>query len=196
MGETEHYGNLKGSNKFARTRVGVVAGSPHYGDDYIKRWSALADESVQQGCDENEVRLKGMAQDFGDYGNRILHGMREDKVLQAILRFGRDGGGATVYVHTAAIPEWVERNETVPEIRSWSPGMNQILEVIDEATNREWRTSDITSQVSVSEQQVRTHLWTLVDFGFISHRQGGREYIWSDESLGEIGQRGHVQFPD
>jgi hypothetical protein len=194
--ETEHYGNLKGSNKFKKTRVGIVAGSPHYGDDYIKRWSALAGKSVEEGYDEDGVRLKGMAQDFGDYGNRILYGMRENEVLQAILRFGRDGNGATVYVHTAAIPEWVERDEAVPEIRPWSHGMCQILEAIEKTEGREWRTKDITSQVSVSGQQVREHLHTLADFGFVSYRQEGRGYTWSDESLNEIGQRGHVPFFD
>jgi DNA-binding transcriptional ArsR family regulator len=196
VGETEHYGNLKGSNKFARTRVGIVAGSPHYGDDYIKRWSALAGESAQEVYDKDGVRLKGMAQDFGDYGNRILHGMRENEVLQAILRFGRDGGGATVYVHTAALPEWVERDGVVPEIRPWPPGMYQILEAIRETGDREWRTSDITSRVSVSEQQVREHLHTLAEFGFVSYRREGRGYTWSDESLAEIGKRGHVRFSD
>jgi hypothetical protein len=194
--ETEHYGNLKGSNKFKKTRVGIVAGSPHYGDDYIKRWSALAGKSVEEGYDEDGVRLKGMAQDFGDYGNRILYGMRENEVLQAILRFGRDGDGATVYVHTAAIPEWVERDEAVPEIRPWSHGMCQILEAIEKTEGREWRTKDITSQVSVSGQQVREHLHTLADFGFVSYRQEWRGYTWSDESLNEIGQRGHVPFFD
>lgn len=196
VGETEHYGNLKGSNKFANTRVGIVAGSPHYGDDYIKRWSALAGESAQRGYDKDGISLKGMAQDFGDYGNRILHGMRENEVLQAILRFGRDGGGATVYVHTAALPEWVKRDEAVPKIWPWSPGMHQVLEAVKESGDQEWRTGDVTSRVSVSEQQVRTHLHTLSKFGFISYRQEGRGYTWSDESLSEIGQRGHIQFSD
>lgn len=194
VGEIEHYGNLKGSNKFAKTRVGIVAGSPHYGDDYIKRWSALAGESAQEARDEDGKRLKGMIQDFGDYGNRILRSMRENEVLQAMLRFGRDGEGATVYVHTAALPEWVEREEPIPEIWSWPPGMYQILEAIKETGGREWRTSDITSRVSVSAQQVREHLHTLARFGFVSYRQEGRGYTWSNESLSEIGQQGHVRF--
>lgn len=196
VGETEHYGNLKGSNKFKKSRVGIVAGSPHYGDNYIRRWSALAGESVEGTYDENGDRLRGMAQDFGDYGNRILYGMRENEVLQAILRFGRDGGGATVYVHTAAIPEWVERDGPIPEIHQWPPGMYEILEAIDQRGKPEWRTSDITSRVSVSEQQVRTHLHTLDKYGLISYRQEGRGYMWSDESLEEIGERGHVHFPN
>ena len=194
--ETEHYGNLKGSNKFSRTRVGIVAGSPHYGDDYIKRWSALAGESAEEAHDEDGIRMKGMEQDFGEYGNQILYGMRENEVLQAILRFGRDGEGATVYVHTAAIPDWVKRDEAVPDIRRWAPGMYETLEVINEIKKREWRTNDVTTRVSVSEQQVRDHLHTLADFGFVSFRQEGRGYVWSDESLEEIGQRGHVQFSD
>lgn len=36
VGETAYYGNIKGSNRFTKTRVGIVAGSPHYGDGHIR----------------------------------------------------------------------------------------------------------------------------------------------------------------
>lgn len=194
IGETEHYGNLKGTNKFAETRVGIVAGSPNYGFDYIKRWSALAGESVEESRDETGASLKGMKQDFGDYGNQILHGMRENEVLQAILRFGRDGKGASVYVHTAAIPPWVKRDGEVVDIHSWPPGMEEILQVIRQEGKPEWRTRDVSSKVSISEQQVRDHLHTLVDFGFVSVKKKGRGYLWGDLSIDTIQQRGHVVF--
>ena len=194
IGETEHYGNLKGTNKFAKTRVGIVAGSPNYGFDYIKRWSALAGESVEESRDENGKSLKGMEQDFGDYGNKILYGMRENEVLQAILRFGRDGKGASVYVHTAAIPEWVKRDSRVVDIHSWPSGMEEIFQVIRQEGRPEWRTKDVSSKVSITEQQVRDHLHTLVDFGFISVKKKGRGYLWSDVSTDKIQQRGHIIF--
>lgn len=189
---TEHYGNLKGSNQFKSTRVGIVAGSPHYGDTYIQKWSALAGESAQIVLDERGIRTKGMEQDFGPYGNKILRGFRENEVLQAIMRFGRDAGGATVYVHTAALPEWVERSARVSEIRKWPKGMDEILAAINATGKTEWRTKEITEKVSISPQQTRKHLHTLCDFGFISVRREGRGFTWSDTNLGEIGTRGHI----
>ena len=135
-----------------------------------------------------------MDQDFGAYGNRILHGMREKEVLQAMMRFGRDAGGATVYVHTAALPEWVERDEYVEEIRLWADGMKEVLDAISALGKSEWRTKHIAEQVSVSSQQVRDHLHSLTDFGYISCRSEGRGYMWSDRNIKNISKRGHVQF--
>ena len=35
IGKHEHYGNLKGSNRLKSERVGIVAGSRHYGDEWL-----------------------------------------------------------------------------------------------------------------------------------------------------------------
>lgn len=191
VGETEHYGNLKGSNQFKDTRIGIVSGSPHYGDDYIKKWAALAGKSTSR-----VEATKGMEQDFGSFGNQILHGMRENEVLQAVMRFGRDGDGATVYVHTAALPEWVERTATVDEIRPWAKGMDELITVIREIDGSEWRTKDVTKRVSISEQQTRTHLNSLYKFGYVDRCREGRGYTWSDSKISEIPLSGHVEFSD
>ena len=36
-----HYGDLKGSNRFASERLGIVIGSRHFGDDHVERWGSL-----------------------------------------------------------------------------------------------------------------------------------------------------------
>ena len=187
--EVENYGNIKGSNKFSDVRVGVVSGSPHYGDDYIKKWSALAGKSVSR-VDETT----GMDQDFGTFGNQILHGMRENTVLQAAMRFGRDGDGATVYVHTAAIPHWVGVDESIPSIRPWSDGMSEIINVIEHLEEDNWGTLKVAKKVSISEQQVRSHLKSLHNFGYIAKQKPGKGYIWSDNSMSDIGIHGNVDF--
>lgn len=191
---TENYGNLKGSNKFSDKRVGIVAGSPHYGFDYIKKWAAFAGESAEEGYDEDGVSLKGMAQDFGEFGNRILNSMRESSVLQAIMRFGRDGGGARIYVHTAALPNWVERSETATELRKWVDGMYEVLEAVRHLEQPEWRTRDLLDRVTISDTQVRNHLNSLDEFGYVSHRKEGRGFTWTDENLENIGRYGHMEF--
>ncbi|WP_136342251.1 hypothetical protein [Halapricum salinum] len=196
--ETEHYSNLKGSNKFSTTRVGIVAGCPHYGDGYIQKWAALAGESVEIALDERGNRTKGMNQDFGSFGNQILWGMRENEVLQAVLRFGRDSGGAIVYVHTAALPQWVERSKIVDrsQIQPWSDGMVDILQTIRKLDGDEWRTNDIADQIDLSGTQTNTNLNTLHDLGYLCKRTVGRGEMWSDKNLAEISTYGYVRFND
>jgi predicted transcriptional regulator len=183
VGNNEHYGNLKGTNEFQRERVGIVAGSQHYGDDYVKRWGALTGQSVERGDG------KGMDLDYGEFGNKVLHHMREHEVLQALLRFGRDGDGANIYVHTAALPEWVPV-EAKGEINTWSKGTREIVEVLEADGADEWRTSDVAEKVDISTRQVRKNLNRLADADYVEKRKEGRGNTWiaTDETIDLLGQ--------
>ncbi|RDI70333.1 hypothetical protein DWB78_00565 [Halopelagius longus] len=189
VGESAYYGGIKGSNRFAKTRVGIVAGSPHYGDSHMEMWSALAGKSASREDDS-----RGMDADYGPFGNKILHGMREQEVLQAVMRFGRDGEGATVYVHTAALPNWVKRSEPIPDVKKWSSGMREIIEAIQNHTEETWVGHDIADEVSISYQQVMVNLRSLEDLGYIVSEKSGKTKIWSTKSLDSVGDFGHVQF--
>jgi len=186
--ETAHFGNLRGLNTFASRRTAVILGSPHRGDDYIKCWGALAGKVI-------EPEGRGVDRDYGEFGNAVLAGHRESEVLQTILRFGRDGGGATVYVHSCALPQWVDREVVIPEVNSWSTGMNEVIHAVQNLGVDEWRTADITETVEITERQVRTHLNTLADWGYIDRHGTGRGRRWSDIRTRETGRFGHVQFP-
>jgi len=192
---TEYYGNLKGSNSLSDVRLGIVSGSPHYGDDYILKWAALAGKSAKR-VDET----KGMEQDFGTFGNQILYGMRENEVLQAVMRFGRDGGGATVYVHTAALPDWVEPTKNIAEIHQWEgkeDGMWQVVTAIrDQESWSEgvWKTAELVEMVSISKTQLRNHLNTLAEHGYIRCDTSGRAYRWRNICLRTAERYGHVEF--
>ncbi|WP_217900859.1 hypothetical protein [Halorubrum ezzemoulense] len=101
----EHYGNLKGSNKFAETRLGVIIGSPHPPEgEAVIRWGAIDGRAVSREEDKDGNVKKGMNLSFGGFGNALFADVVEKEVLQAVMRFGRtpsDGEkGATVYVHT------------------------------------------------------------------------------------------------
>lgn len=97
-----YFGNMRGSNSLRSKRVGIVLGSPHHGDGKLKKWGALLGESVEP------ARVGGQRRTvYGETGERLLKHVREAEVLQAALRFGRDGEGATVYLHTSALPEWL-----------------------------------------------------------------------------------------
>jgi hypothetical protein len=192
---TEYYGNLKGINTYSNTRLGIVSGSTHYSDDYIKMWGGFAGISVERTPDS-----RGMDLDYGSFGNHILRGMREKEVLQAILRFGRDGGGATVYVLTAAIPNWVPKEVMIPRVRKFENGKKGGLrQVIDAIGDRaEWRTNDLRDQVSISVEQLREHLNTLADFGYIQRHGQGRGRWWSNDCIESIteNQLGLVTFSE
>jgi hypothetical protein len=188
VGKHKHYGNLKGSNQFEDERVGIVVGSRHYGDDFIEMWGTLAGKSVKRVGDG-----KGMNLDYGEFGNKILHHMREHEVLQAVLRFGRNGSPTTVYVHTAALPEWVPI-EAKGHIDRWSKGKREVFEVLKTDAPGEWMTDEINEQVeSISERQVRNVMNELAEDNLIEKGKDGRATLWVVED-DEIDRLQRVQF--
>jgi hypothetical protein len=106
----EHYGNLKGMNKFEKERLGIILGSPHPGHQEIQMWSAFAGKSAEPKEVDGKV-LEGADTDYGPFGNRVMRTFIHDEVLQAAMRFGREEvngeKGATVYLHTCAFPTWL-----------------------------------------------------------------------------------------
>ncbi|MFD1563094.1 hypothetical protein ACFR99_05995 [Haloarchaeobius amylolyticus] len=193
VGSMKNYGGFKGSNEFDDERVGIIAGSPHYGDDYVKRWGALADERVER-------RGYGMDTDYGTFGNLVLRNMREHSVFQALMRYGRDDDGATVYVHTAALPDWIPIEER-GEVELWSDGMS---EVVDELLSLDHdgqglTTTEIAEETSISERMVRDHLSKLEEYGLAKkdkHPEDRRTIVWERDSLNQRHATGYVKWGD
>lgn len=143
----EHYNNLIGTNAFAECRFGIVAGCNYPGDEVVKMWAALCGRGVEPETNDKGERLSGRNLNFGEFGNRILHAVRENDVLQAVMRFGRSPGedgnrGATVYVHTSALPEWVQPEVQLPRVHLWESnnGTTDVLSILREfgGENTEW----------------------------------------------------------
>jgi len=187
--ETKHYGNVLGSNEFKTKRLGAVIGSNHFGDGFIKKWGAYAGEAVARN-DE-----KGAGLSYGGFGDRVLTHMREHETLQATMRFGRDGNGAVVYVHTNTLPEWVPLAGEGRVVTTWSDGMKHVvrtLEDLDTAT-----TAEIADAVDLSRQQVFDHLETLRERGVLQREQDaedGRRVVWVDDGLHRLGEHGEVEL--
>lgn len=97
--ESGHY-PLEGSNEFGGKRVGAVVGSRHFGDRFIKKWGAYGNEAVERSGKGSDLEYSGIGQDI--YRHMVRH-----QTFQAVMRFGRDANGATVYVHSNTLPEWV-----------------------------------------------------------------------------------------
>lgn len=188
VGDYEHYGNLKSSNEFATERLGVVIGSQHYGDGFIEKWGAYDGRCLERG------EGKGVDLSYGAFGDRILSHMREHETLQAAMRFGRDGNGATVYVNTAALPKWVPIAGEGRVLKVWSDGMHQVLDAANGLDS--WRTVDIVEHpdVDIGERQVRNHLNTLAERGYLHRETEGRGYTWRDDGLHRINEHGHVEI--
>jgi hypothetical protein len=190
--ETKHYGNVLGSNEFKTKRVGAVLGSNHFGDDYIKKWGAYAGKTVERG------QGKGSDLDYGSFGNQVLTHMREHETLQAAMRFGRDGNGAAVYVHTDTLPEWVPLAGEGQVLKIWSEGMRQVmdaLECLDSPTTKE-----IVAYPGVDKtrQTVFKHLETLRKKGVLNRKrdpEDGRRYVWFGDELHKIGENGEAELP-
>lgn len=200
VNESKYWGNLIGSNGFGGSRLGLVIGSPHYGDTYLNMWGAFANESIKRLDDG-----RGMDLDYGQFGNKLLHEMREGTVLQSLMRFGRDGDGATIYVYTGAIPEWVPLAGK-GSLKKLPDGMRSVVNVVREQV--EWRTSDLVEEIperstpalvtksgdKLSQRRVQDRLGDLYEWGFLDRRKEGNGWIWENKGVGEIDDKYHVIF--
>ncbi|MFC6836986.1 hypothetical protein [Halomarina ordinaria] len=192
-----HYGNVLGSNEYKHTRLGAVIGSNHYGDDYIQKWGGYAGEDVPAGADARADSAKGTRLSYGAFGDEILTHMREHETLQAAMRFGRDGNGAVVYVHTNTLPEWVPVAGEGRVVTTRSDGERQVVEALQDLDAP--RTRDVTHHpaVDVGQRQVLTILSALVDRGVLHReqsREDGRAFVWRDDGLHRLAEHGDVDL--
>lgn len=179
VSEVEHYGNLKGSNRFKQKRVGVVVGYQDFGDGEIQQWGAYAGVDVPGG----DAAHVGRSRDHGEYGNRVLRDSREHPLFQGTMRFGRDGKGATVYVDSSALPEWVPVSREA-RLKDLSGDNTKLPEVINAATGREHVTADdIAEAIGCHRDTAGKWLRCLTSGGYVERHPLGRGYTYSDVSL-------------
>jgi len=189
--ETKHYGNVLGSNEFDDTRLGAVIGSSHYGDPYVKKWGAYAGEAVDRGEE------KGADLSYGGFGDDVLTHMREHETLQAAMRFGRDGNGAVVYVHTDTLPEWVPLAGEGRVVSTWSDGMRDVVNALKELTTATTAAVVAHPAVDVGRRQVFAHLENLRERGVLAREQDvedGRRVVWRDDGIHRLGEHGDVDL--
>jgi len=148
-----------------------------------------AEEAVERGDG------KGAELSYGSFGDRILTHMRDHDTLQAALRFGRDGNGAVVYVHTDTLPEWVPTAGEGRVINTWSDGMKQVLAAAADLGD-EFGTGAIADHdaVGVCERQALDHLKTLVDRGYLAGEIDGNGYTWRDDGIHRVSDHGEAEL--
>jgi DNA-binding transcriptional ArsR family regulator len=185
------YGDVLGSNEFDDTRLGVVIGSNHYGDEFIQKWGAYAGEAVERGEE------KGNDLSYGRFGDAVLRHMREHDTLQAAMRFGRDGNGAVVYVHTDTLPEWVPLAGEGRVVTTWSNGMEAVIQALEDLGEATTAAVVEHPDVDLSRQQVFKHLEKLREQGVLNREQDdedGRRVVWQDDGLYRLSEHGDVEL--
>jgi DNA-binding transcriptional ArsR family regulator len=142
----------------------------------------------------------------------------QDEVLQAAMRFGRKEAngekGATVYLHTCALPDWLPVEKQLVSVDPWTKtqknGCHCVINAVrdlDGWRDREWKVREIRERIerleekgiiddSLSGTSVRDWLKKLAEQGYLNKRQEGQgsAYHFSNRHLEEAPKYGHVEF--
>jgi hypothetical protein len=195
--EFDYSGNLRGTDKYGDCRLGVKLGSSHHGDHELSRRAAWLRESVSPDG-------RGNDRDYGTkVGNLVHEQMAEKQTLQEVMRFGRDGDGATIIVHTSAIPDWLPI-QAQGSVEGWGDGKRQVVTAVSELSGAgQATTTDIAnhSAVTVSRRQVLNILNEFGDRGLVkkdTHPDDARKRVWEDAGLGSLSEheQGDVELPE
>ena len=202
VGDIQIYGNILGSNRFAESDLGVVVGSNHYGDGFIKRWGAYANKAIQRqhvDGDDDGDRPKGKTLSYGPFGDKIHRHMREHDTLQSVFRFGRNSEGTTtIYVATDTLPDWLPTHGRA-EVSTASEGMRGVLRALDDLDVATVSAINEHDAVEVGYKQVKRHLSTLRDLDVVDwgdDPEDARRTLYSVADDAEISEHGFADLPD
>ena len=184
-------GNLRGTNEFATERLGYVSGSAHYGDAYVEFWAALGGSPTTASDYRN---LPGNSRTYSGYGSTIATHMKESQLVQDVLRFGRDGNGATVYIDTG-IDSAMLPTETI-ETRHRRNGEKGLIRSLRDSPAHKWTTAGVESLpgVDFSPQHIRKLMNRLADEGHIRREKEGNGYVYYDDGIDEIDERMEIDL--
>jgi hypothetical protein len=166
-GATVNYENMKGSDALGDHQVGVILGSQHYGDRAPEKWALLAGEDVGRG------ETRGAELDYGsDVANAYLRYMREDHVMQAVLRAGRNDEATVIFAHTGALRADLPVEGEGGVLSAHSKGTLAVAEAAAEFddgafTAREVRDAIAEDDRAVGLRQVQNVLATLRESGYL-----------------------------
>jgi len=172
-----NFANVLSSNDFSQKTVGVIQGCPHPGDHILKRWGAYFGHTI-------EADGKGTNRAYGEFGDAVYEHFVHNQVLQAVLRFGRDTsvGNATVYVNTAALPNWVEVDEKVEPTLFSTENKRAVADFLRGRGSRGATKQKIADNVDITKRTVGTYVSDWADNGILTTDRGtGRDpnrYIW------------------
>lgn len=193
--ELDHFANLRGSNRYADEQCAMIAGSPQYGHDWVKREAAFQNKAVYPEGKGNDL-------DYGD-GEEIAQQMREAVILQTLMRFGRDAtNGAVVYLHTSVVPDQIEPSATGASVKCFTDTQKDIFNVCMDLAERG---VDITAPTVHEHVSLDCHRRTVQRTLNLFYEQGmfeakdecGRRVVFSewDAEPHYVTEDGIVQLP-
>ncbi|WP_092657152.1 hypothetical protein [Halorientalis persicus] len=170
-----NFSNVLSYQGFADKHLGFVSGSRHYGDPYIKKWGAYAGEAVASNS------KRGTAKSYGEFGNKIHRHMKR-QTLQDVLRFGRDTEPTTVYVNTAALPDWVPSEAA--HLVLFSEDAREVAGYLQDEGTEGGKVGEIATETGVKKRNARKKAEALAENGFVTKYDDlpdAAAYVW-DES--------------
>ncbi len=174
VGTPRNFSNVLSYQGFKNKHLGFVSGSRHYGDPYIKKWGAYAGETVVSNG------RRGTAKSYGEFGNKIHRHMRR-QTLQDVLRFGRDTKPTTVYVNTAALPDWVPSKAA--HLVLFSEDAREVAEYLQDEGGAGGTVNEIATETSVRKRSARKKTEALAENGFVTKYDDlpdAAAYVWND----------------
>ncbi|MFC7230100.1 helix-turn-helix domain-containing protein (plasmid) [Salinirubellus salinus] len=181
---SSHYGAVRGSNAFAgdEIQVGIVLGSQHPGDREILRLAALSGDRLElseRHLNRGPDLSYGVAARPEEPENPYLTYFREHVVVQSVLRFGRSAG-ATVYVHTGAVPDWILTDGPIGAeksvIRERCAGEREVISALSDGA--ELTASEIGTRVTIAERTVYDRLGPLSEWCIIERVTERQPHRW------------------
>lgn len=175
--EIINFANVLSSNEFKHKVVGAILGCGHPGDHVLKRWGAYLGHTI-------EADGKGTNRTYDEFGDAVYEHFVHNQVLQSVLRFGRDTSvsDATVYVNTAALPDWVEVDERVEPTLFSTENRRAVADFLRQRGSRGATKREIADRVGVTKRTVGTYVSDWADNGILTTDRGtGRDpnrYIW------------------
>lgn len=175
---TDHYGNIRSSNRFegSNVAVGVVIGSPHPGTDTLRRVAGLDGVSYEFESRKTSTNEHHYRHQVSTNGQRYIEHYRDHRVAQAIFRFGRRDG-ATVFVHTALFPDWMREIAQQCEVDKRSAGERMVWEAI-QRINR-GTTKDFNEEINeLGSSRIRGILSQFAKEGIVEKCGTPHKFVW------------------
>jgi hypothetical protein len=192
---SDHYGNIRSSNRFqgSAISVGAVVGSPHPGSDKVRQIAGL--DGVSYASKRKLVETDGhhYRRVESASGKRYLKHFRENRVAQAIFRFGRENG-ATVFIHTSAIPDWLAAAAVRGGVETRSKGEQAVLRALSHIN--EGTTSEFVDEIEViGRSQIRKILNQFAEEGLVKKGGSSHKTIWHSNDEADSSPTAHVDLP-
>lgn len=156
--QTNNHAALPGLNEYGNLSSALIAGTAHYGDEYV----AIR---AQYCGDDPDVRRdgNGPSEWTTEVANRIHERMLGHPVHEAATRVGRFNSDPTiVYADTRCIPDWFDVVDATDCVQRVTKGEREVLDALGDgpATVR-----DMTEAADVTRQTLYNAINSLLDHG-------------------------------